>query len=246
MPAATPGPQSGSASFRSAPPSRSRRCSRSPEVVPDWLVARPIAHRGLHGGEILENTIPAAEAAAGARYGIEADLQLTADEEVVVFHDETLERLTRASGPLAARKAADLRKVPFRAGPGHIPNLREFLAAVRGRVPLYLELKSASNGDTRLVERAAAVLASYSGPAALMSFDPDLVKAVGDVAAAIPRGIVAESAQFRREWNRMRWLRRFALGNLLHLSRTKPDFVAYGIRDLPALAPLVARRLLRL
>jgi glycerophosphoryl diester phosphodiesterase len=215
-------------------------------VAPDWLAARPIAHRGLHGGGVLENTIAAAEAAASAGYGIEADLQLTADEEVVVFHDDTLERLTRASGPLSARKAADLRKVPFRSGAGHIPNLREFLATVRSRVPLYLELKSAWNGDTRLVERTAAVLTSYSGPAALMSFDPDLVKAVGEVAPAIPRGIVAESAQFRRDWPRMPWPRRFALGNLLHLSRTKPHFVAYGLRDLPALAPLVARRLLGL
>jgi glycerophosphoryl diester phosphodiesterase len=211
-------------------------------TVIDWLVARPIAHRGLHGGEILENTIPAAEAAAGARYGIEADLQLTADEEVVVFHDETLERLTRASGPLAARKAADLRKVPFRAGPGHIPNLREFLAAVRGRVPLYLELKSASNGDTRLVERTAAALASYGGPVALMSFDPELVRATGEIAPALPRGIIAERACLRREWARMPWMRRFALGNLLHAFKTKPQFVAYAIRDLPALAPFVARR----
>lgn len=215
-------------------------------MAPDWLAVRPIAHRGLHGGDVLENTIAAAEAAVSAGYGIEADLQLTADEEVVVFHDDTLERLTRASGPLSSRKAADLRKVPFRASPGHIPNLREFLAAVRGRAPLYLELKSAWNGDTRLVERAAALLASYSGPAALMSFDPDLVKAMGEVAPAIPRGIVAESAQFRREWKRMPWPRRFALGNLLHLSRTRPDFVAYGVRDLPALAPFFARRFLRL
>ena len=215
-------------------------------MAPDWLAARAIAHRGLHGGDVLENTIAAAEAAVSAGYGIEADLQLTADEEVVVFHDDTLDRLTRASGPLSARKATDLRKVPFRAGAGHIPNLREFLATVRGRVPLYLELKSAWDGDTRLVERAAAVLASYSGPAALMSFDPDLVKAVGEVAPTIPRGIVAESAQFRGEWKRMPWPQRFALGNLLHLSRTKPDFVAYGIRDLPALAPFFARRFLGL
>jgi glycerophosphoryl diester phosphodiesterase len=215
-------------------------------MAPDWLAARPIAHRGLHGGDVLENTIAAAEAAATAGYGIEADLQLTADEEVVVFHDDTLDRLTHGSGPLAARKAAELRKVPFRAGAGHIPNLREFLGAVHGRVPLYLELKSAWNGDTRLVERAAAVLASYTGPAALMSFDPALVKAMGEVAPATPRGIVAESAQFRGEWKRMPWPMRFALGNLLHLPRTKPHFVAYGIRDLPALAPLVARQLLGL
>jgi glycerophosphoryl diester phosphodiesterase len=211
-------------------------------VAFDWLAARPIAHRGLHGGEVLENTIAAAAAAAAAGYGIEADLQLTADEEVVVFHDDTLDRLTRATGPLSVRRAQDLRKVPFRLGVGHIPNLREFLATVRGRVPLYLELKSAWNGDTRLAERVAATLASYSGPVAVMSFDPDLVRAMAAVAPTLPRGIVAESAQFRGgEWKRMPWPRRFALGNLLHLSRTKPHFVAYGVRDLPALAPLVAQ-----
>jgi glycerophosphoryl diester phosphodiesterase len=208
----------------------------------DGLLARPIAHRGLHGAEILENTLPAAEAAAAAGYGIEADLQLTADEEVVVFHDHTLDRLTRASGPLAARKAADLRKVPFRTAPGHIPNLREFLATVRGRVPLFLELKSAWNGDTRLVARTATVLASYAGPVAALSFDPVFVAALRDIAPALPRGIVAERWYKHRDAG-LSWTQKLALGQLLHGFTTKPQFVAYGIHDLPALAPLAARGL---
>jgi glycerophosphoryl diester phosphodiesterase len=207
----------------------------------DWLTARPIAHRGLHDAAIVENSLDAADAAIAGNYSIEADLQLTRDEEVVVFHDAELDRLTRASGLLKARTLAELRKIPFRDGPGHIPNLREFLTRVAGRVPLFLELKSEWNEDTRLAARSAAILESYAGPVAALSFDPDLLVALNNVAPGLPRGIVAERRYDKPGFSA--W-RKFALGNLLHIPRTKPHFVAYGVRDLPAFAPLLARWLL--
>ena len=47
----------------------------------DWLIARPIAHRGLHDEArgIIENTPSAIAAAVAADYAIEIDLQVTAD-----------------------------------------------------------------------------------------------------------------------------------------------------------------------
>jgi len=213
-------------------------------MAPDWLTARPIAHRGLHGGAILENTIEAAEAAATANYPIECDLQLTADEEVVVFHDDTLDRLTAASGPLRAKTSADLRKVSFRGAPGRIPDLREFLSRVAGRVPLVMELKSQWNGDTKLVERAVAMLANYPSPYALMSFDPWLVRALRLIAPNIPRGIIAERYYDDPEWSAATRAQKFGLGNLTHLTQTRPHFVAYWVRDLPAVAPFFARNVL--
>jgi glycerophosphoryl diester phosphodiesterase len=80
------------------------------------LFARPIAHRGLHDRArgVIENTPSAVRAAVEAGYGIEVDVQRTAEGEAVVFHDDTLDRLTEASGAVAAYSLAELRKVPFR------------------------------------------------------------------------------------------------------------------------------------
>ncbi len=207
----------------------------------DWLSAHPIAHRGLHGGGLIENTLGAAAAAVAADYGIEVDLQLSADGEVIVFHDDTLDRLTTGSGPLAARALAELKAVSFRASSERIPTLHELLAVVSGRTPLVLELKSEWNGDDRLAARVAAQLMSYAGPVAVMSFDPDQVVALIEHAPGLPRGIVAERHFSRSDWPRLSWPRRFVLGNLLHFFRTKPHFIAYRVEDLPALAPLLCR-----
>jgi len=210
----------------------------------DWLIARPIAHRGLHGNGIVENTLGAAAAAVDGNYGIEVDLQLSADSEVMVFHDTTLDRLTKATGPLAARTAADLKQIVFRDCSERIPTLQELLDLVAGRTPIVLELKSDWNGDDRLAARVAEVLVSYNGPVAAMSFDPQLVLALQEYAPGLPRGIVAERYYDDPEWNPLSRGKKFVFGNLLHIPRTKPHFVAYDVRELPAIAPLIARHLL--
>ena len=73
----------------------------------DWLVARPIAHRGYHDRSkgVIENTAPAFAAAIAGDYAIECDLQLSRDGEAMVFHDDTLDRVTEASGPVKALSA---------------------------------------------------------------------------------------------------------------------------------------------
>ena len=210
-----------------------------------WLTARPFAHRGLHGGPIVENTLEAADAAAAANYGIECDIQLTADGALVVFHDDTLERLTVAAGPLSARTLADLKSISFRDSGSRIPELGEFLARVAARTPLLIELKSRWDGDTRIAERAAALLAGYNGPFALMSFDAWLVRALRLKAPALPRGIIAEQHYDDPGW-RLSAAQKFGLRNLTHIGQTWPHFVAYRVRDLPAWAPRLARSLLRM
>jgi glycerophosphoryl diester phosphodiesterase len=207
----------------------------------DWLTERPIAHRGLHGNGLIENTLGAAAAAVEANYGIEVDLQLSADGEVVVFHDTTLERLTNGTGPVAALPSAELRKLSFPGSAERIPTLQELLDTVGGRTPLVLELKSGWNGDLTLAERVSTKLLGYGGPVAAMSFDPDLVAALQTRAPGLPRGIVAERYYDHPDWGKMPQLQKFTLGNLLHFNRTKPHFIAYYVRDLPALAPLLGR-----
>ena len=199
-----------------------------------WLVARPIAHRGLHDKAkgVIENTESAFAAAIRHAYAIECDLQMTGDGEAVVFHDETLDRVTTDSGPVRGRSAAELRRVAFKAGRDRIQTLAELLEQVDGRVPLVIELKSHWDGDVALAARALAVLAAYRGPYGLMSFDPDLVEALRRRSPATVRGIAADRAadpyyEFLPP-DRLLELRGFA-----HLARTEPHFISFDYRELP-------------
>ncbi len=108
---------------------------------------------------------------------------------------------------------------------------------------MLLELKSHFDGDTRLVERAAAVLGGYGGRVGVMSFDPDMVEAVKDKAPDLTRGIVAQRRYPHHDWGRLPASARLRMAFLLHGARTRPHFIAYAVRDLPAAAPLVARYL---
>lgn len=209
----------------------------------DWLTARPVAHRGLHdaGRGIVENTPAAFLAAIAGNYAIECDLRLSADAEVMVFHDRTLERLTEASGNVGARTSAELGGVAFRHSDDRIPTLAQLCELVGGRVPLILEMKSDFDADRRLPARVAHILKTYAGPVAAMSFDPDQILALATFAPGLPRGIVAERRYHHAEWAHLQRGERWRLAHLLHAGRTRPHFIAYAIEDLPAAAPLAAR-----
>jgi glycerophosphoryl diester phosphodiesterase len=156
------------------------------------ILARPIAHRGLHdaGRGAIENSLAAAEAAVAGGYGIECDVQLTGDSEAVVFHDETLDRLTSETGPVSARTAAELEAIGLKGGGDSIPTLSAFLAAIAGHVPLVIEIKSLGDGDLRLAGRTAALAAAYRGPVALKSFDPAIIAHCRALGAVCPLGLV--------------------------------------------------------
>jgi glycerophosphoryl diester phosphodiesterase len=156
--------------------------------APDWLTARPVAHRGLHDRArgIIENMPGAAQAAIDTHFGIECDIQLTADGEAMVHHDDALGRLTEGSGALLGMTAAELKTVRFKDTSERMMSLGDLCALVAGRVPLVIEVKSHFDGDRRLVARMAQVLASYRGPVAGMSFDPDQVLALRESMPELP------------------------------------------------------------
>ena len=209
----------------------------------DWLTARPIAHRGLHDASsgAIENTAAAFSAAIAGGYGMETDLQISADGEAMVYHDDALGRLTEGSGRLAEMTAAEIKAVHFKASATHILTLGELCDLVAGRAPLLLELKSRFDGDKRVAKRAVDVLSSYSGPVAVMSFDPDLVEAVRLAAPIVTRGIVAERHYSYSEWDGVSNAQRRSLTWLLHAPKSRPQFLAYSVKDLPAAPPLLAR-----
>jgi glycerophosphoryl diester phosphodiesterase len=214
----------------------------------EWLIARPVAHRGLHDAAagIIENTPSAFAAAIAANYAIECDVQLSADGEAMVFHDQTLERLTEGSGRLDAMPAAELKRLAFRGTADRMITLRELCDLVADRAGLLVEIKSRFDGDLRLVTRAAEVLAGYAGRVALMSFDPAPIAALRTLAPRLPRGIVAERRYTHTEWSPLPARTKRALAYFHHALRSRPQFIAYSVKDLPSTIPRLARTMLRL
>jgi glycerophosphoryl diester phosphodiesterase len=211
---------------------------------PAWLTARPVAHRGFHDAAAgrIENTLSAAEAAIARGFAIECDLQLTADENAVVFHDDTLDRLTDASGRVDRKSLAEVKAARLNGTDDRIPTLAELLETVSGRVPLVVELKSHWNGDRRLERTVARALAADQGPLAVMSFDPESMRAMAGLAPSVPRGLVADRFT-DAEYDDLSAGRRFVLRHLLEVARVGAQFVAYDVQALPASAPLFLRHL---
>lgn len=215
-----------------------------------WLTARPIAHRGLHDLAIgvIENSLSAAQAAIEGGFAIECDVQLSADEEALVFHDFTLDRLTGEAGRVDTRKASELSGIGLKGSDDRIPTLTAFLDAIGGRTPLVIEVKSRFDGDLRLAKRTAEILARHKGqPIVLKSFDPVVVAALRELAPGFARGIVAMSAyDAYRDYDHLSAAQKHALANLLHFEESRPDFVSWKVSDLPSAAPFLCRKALGL
>lgn len=212
---------------------------------PDWLTARPIAHRGLHDAArgIVENTASAARAALERGYAIECDVQRTADHEAVVFHDDDLGRLTAETGPLAARTTAALESVPYTGSRDRIGTLKALLTLIAGRVPLICEIKSRFDGDFALTERVRTLVADYPGPVALKSFDPAVIAYLRRDPPC-PLGIVAEASYDDKAWPTLPAPLRRTLAEVLHFEATQPDFLSYHVGDLPHAVPYLCRSML--
>lgn len=213
--------------------------------APAWLTARPVAHRGLHdiSRGVVENMPGAVQAAIAGNFAIEVDIQLTSDGEAMVHHDDALGRLTEGAGALSQTTAAELKAVRFKHTSEQMMSLGDLCTLVAGRVPLVVEVKSHFDGDRKLVARMTEVLASYSGPVVGMSFDPDQVLALRELAPKLPRGIVAQRTYDDDYWAKLTKEQRDSMLYLRHGFRTEPHFVAFWVNELPAPAPWIARNI---
>ncbi|TDR94395.1 glycerophosphodiester phosphodiesterase family protein [Enterovirga rhinocerotis] len=211
--------------------------------TPAWLVARPIAHRGLHDRArgIPENTVAAAEAAIAGGFGIECDVQLSRDGEAMVFHDHTLDRLTAETGPVLDRSRAELEAIAIDGTSETIPTLAAFLDRIGGRVPLVVEIKSRFDGDERLARRTVEVLAGRTEPFAVKSFDPRIVALLRQIAPRIRRGIVAQTRYDGPDWGDTSAAERRSMAMFGHWNETRPDFISYRYADLPSQVVVMPR-----
>jgi len=193
---------------------------------------------------VVENSRAAVAAAVAAGYGVEIDIQGSADGEAMVFHDEALPRLTDAPGLIADHTAATLGAIHLTGADETIPTLAEILALVAGRAPLLVEVKDQTGAlgpeVGALEARVAALLADYRGPVAVMSFNPHSVAALAAAAPGVPRGLT--SCAFEdADWGLPDY-RRAELAGLSDAIPTGSSFVSHDKADLdnPALARLRA------
>jgi glycerophosphoryl diester phosphodiesterase len=204
----------------------------------NWLLETPIAHRGLHSSEIPENSLAAFEAACKAGFGIELDVHMSNDHEIVVFHDYKTARLTGVDMSVASTSRTELQSLKLAGTEQHIPTLREVLNLVDGRVPVLVELKSPGRSDGTFEAKVYELLEGYSGEFTVQSFDPNLVAWFAKNAPSFIRGQL--SCAYKGGGS-MPVLRRFILSNLLMNWRSRPHYIGYDINDMPMLSVRIAR-----
>ena len=200
----------------------------------EWLVHRPIAHRGLHDETLgqVENTESAFTKALEKSYSIECDIQLTADGEAVVFHDDDVGRILQGSGRVKDFTIRQMKAMTFRNGSDRVQTLAELLEQVNARATLVIEIKSLWDNDFTLTDRATDMIANYDGPVALMSFDPHHVARVATTAPEIIRGITADRV-IDSYYDPLPVTLRVSMREMLHWPETQPHFVAFDFHQLP-------------
>jgi glycerophosphoryl diester phosphodiesterase len=158
-----------------------------------WLIARPIAHRGLHdmNKSVWENTLSAFRRAVDGNFAIECDVHLSADGVPVVIHDGDLKRLAGVDGFVWQKTAAEFRALRIGRTGDYPPSLEELLHLVDGRVPLVIELKGIPGHDAGLAAAVGRQLRRYKGKAAIMSFDHWLIRDFERDVPGIPAGLTA-------------------------------------------------------
>ncbi len=210
-----------------------------PPRLPAAFLGNPIAHRAYHDRAAgrPENSRGAIHAAVDRGYGIEIDIQPSSDGVAMVFHDDTLDRLTAAGGPVRGRSAAELGATRLRDAPDGIPTLAEVLSIVAGQVPLLIEIKDqdGANGPAvgPLEEAVVAALTGYAGPVAVMSFNPHSVAAMARLAPDLPRGLTT-CGYDAEDWPALSPARRTELAEIADYDRVGASFISHRARDLGA------------
>ncbi|MDD3128901.1 MAG: glycerophosphodiester phosphodiesterase family protein [Candidatus Izemoplasmatales bacterium] len=197
----------------------------------EWIKTGFIAHRGFHSLDksIPENSLLAFKKAIDYGYAIELDIHVLKDGNVVVFHDDNLKRVCKKDLELADSTYDEIKHLHLLNTNETIPLLTDVLSLVDGKVPLMIELKP-NNNIYKLCEAFMVIIKGYEGKYAVQSFNPNIVNWFRKNAPEIPRGQLAE---YFLDNNDMSKFRKFILKRMLLNHISKPDFVNYGLKDMP-------------
>lgn len=197
----------------------------------DLLFHPPVAHRGLWARDgAPENSLGAFQAACQAGYGVELDVQLSADGEAIVFHDDDLMRMTGAKGKIRDYRAADLGEMRLAGTDEHVPTLLETLAVIGRRAMVHVELKTPYGEVGPLEQRVHEVLMDHAGPTCVIGFNPYSHAWFADRFPGVLRGL--DSYDYKRAPH-LAETQRAAFARFEHVAVARPHFLALHIDMLP-------------
>ena len=194
---------------------------------------RNFAHRGLHSRDrsVPENSLKAFDLAAEAGYGIELDVQLSKDGQVIVFHDDTLNRVCGIDARVDELNYAELRDLSLLDTEEKIPLFSDVLAVIRGRGPLIVELKN-GRSNKELCEKTCEMLRKYNGEVCIESFNPMIVAWFRFHAKEFLRGLLsAPKEEYEGQTSKFT---AFLLSRGMINFICRPQFIAYKIGKRPA------------
>lgn len=199
------------------------------DIFKSWLVETPIAHRGLHNAEYPENSIGAFKNAIASGYAIELDVQIISDGTVVVFHDESLSRMTGNDGYVKFLTKQDLPMLKLSGSKESIPTLSEALEAIAGEMPVIIEIKNNAKVG-KLEQTVIDLLANYKGQVAVASFNPLSLAYFKQYAPNILRGQLAGYLKNVK----MDFVTRWGMKRMILTKKTAAaDFIMYEAKTLP-------------
>lgn len=191
-----------------------------------WLLTRPIAHRGLWGDEILENSITAYKNAAEKGYPIEIDLHLSTDGVLYSFHDDNTLRMTGVDKNIHELSSKEIDQLRLMGSDEHIPTFEEVLSIAENKVPLLIEIKNQPN--KLVVDKTVERLKTYKGEFAVQSFNPLYINRVKKLAPEFIRGILATEKS-----SKQKLLNRIVITKMPLNFLIKPDFISFSHTGLP-------------
>ena len=198
----------------------------------EQLFKPAVAHRGLWEPDgAPENSLAAFQAACAAGYGSDLAVQLSAACEAMVFHDETLERLTGAEGRMSDHSAADLAQLRLKGTDERIPTLLEALAVIGHRAMVFVELKTPYGHVGPLEQRAHEVIIDHAGPIAVLGFNPYSHEWFAQRFPGVLRGLNSYSY---RDQPHVAKEQRKSFAALEQVGLAKPHFLALGLDILPS------------
>ena len=200
------------------------------------------AHRGLYEKDqsVPENSLEAFRRAAEYGYGVELDVQLSKDGAVVVFHDDTVDRMTTEKGRVDSFTLKELQAMPLMGTEHRMPLFTDVMAVLDDVSPTIVELKSTPNYP-ELCEKTLAILRTLKGPYCVESFDPRIVRWFYKNAPDLTRGQLTEAYSYWRKAGLPVW--RCVLMHTLFINfLTHPQFIAFGRGKRP-LCMLLGRKL---
>lgn len=197
------------------------------------------AHRGLHNAERAENSMSAFKAAVDGGWGIELDIRLSKDGKLVVFHDDTLDRVCGREGKVIDFTAEELATFKLKGTEDGVPLFSDVLKLVDGKIPLLVEIKE-DPGNNKVSLAACEMLDGYKGEFIVESFNPLSLKTVKDKRPKLVRGILSHRYY---EYEQYRKPMYFALQSLLLNVVCRPAFIAYDHKHASSFALRSVRKL---